>query len=212
MVHDARVNAPHVARGRFCPGLKYAVQVSLVAIEHSPLRHAVTTTPSGALPLVFLRVCDLSAPCCRHLTTRGTRREERVATVVHDASPCFRRRTARGTRREERVGQREERVAQTITGLSNSLLAMCTQASKTPAKVRQPSGAHPSRRHPPARPLTPAWYSPPPSRTFNPFLFLQMAKFREECVIRENKKARTLTAADRLAQRHLSDLSAFEGG
>ena len=114
VVHDARVNAPHVARGRFCPGLKYAVQVSLVAIEHSPLRHAVTTTPSGALPLVFLRVCDLSAPCCRHLTTRGTRREERV-------------------------GQREERVAQTITGLSTSLLAMCTQASKTPAAPPTPS-------------------------------------------------------------------------
>ena len=107
MVHDARVNAPHVARGRFCPGLKYAVQVSLVAIEHSPLRHAVTTTPSGALPLVFLRVCDLSAPCCRHRTTRGTRREERVA--------------------------------QTITGLSTSLLAMCTQASKTPAAPPTPS-------------------------------------------------------------------------
>ena len=139
MVHDARVNAPHVARGRFCPGLKYAVQVSLVAIEHSPLRHAVTTTPSGALPLVFLRVCDLSAPCCRHRTTRGTRREERVATVVHNASPCCRRRTARGTRREERVGQREERVAQTITGLSTSLLAMCTQASKTPAAPPTPS-------------------------------------------------------------------------
>ena len=45
------------------------------------------------------------------------------------------------------------------------------------------------------------------------FSLLQMTKFREECIIRENrKKARTLTAADRLAQRHLSDLSAFEGG
>ena len=139
MVHDARVNAPHVARGRFCPGLKYAVQVSLVAIEHSPLRHAVTTTPSGALPLVFLRVCDLSAPCCRHRTTRGTRRDSGSQCLALLSASDSARNASRGTRREERVGQREERVAQTFTGLSTSLLAMCTQASKTPAAPPTPS-------------------------------------------------------------------------
>ena len=66
--------------------------------------HRFVTPPQQRLRVLFL-LCFCGFVISLRPAVGIGQREERVATVVHNASPCCRRRTARGTRREERVAR-----------------------------------------------------------------------------------------------------------